>query len=324
MMVGNLRSRGGFTLIELLVVIAVIAILIALLLPAVQQAREAARRSQCQNNLKQIGLALHNYHDGHRTFPPGVVPNTITYSPLDFSSNGWGWPVHLLPFLEQQSLYQKLDVSSKMIAANLDADDIDQTAISSFICPSDANSSQLSPINDSGPCEVACSRHMFDSTIGVGYSSYPGSFGSNRLHYDGYTAEFHITNPDACNGMFCAGKSIRLRDITDGTSNTLIVGERSIINGGSNWIGIRNSSHTGHGDGGYSQVLFSAYRTNNPINKVYIGDSTLDDAYAGSFHVGGAQFCMADGSVHFLTDVIDFNVYENLAQRNDGKVIGEF
>ncbi|QDT64934.1 DUF1559 domain-containing protein [Calycomorphotria hydatis] len=320
------RQREGFTLIELLVVIAIIAILVALLLPAVQQAREAARRSSCKNNLKQIGLALHNYHDSHRTFPPGAVPNTITTSPLDYSGAGWGWPVHLLPFMEQQALYNKLPVSqipSVISNATLTVDDIDQTVIANFICPSDANSTQLSPIDDSGPCEIACARFMTSTSRGIGYSSYPGNFGSNPLHA-GYIGEVNITDPSSCNGLFCAGKSIRLRDITDGTSNSLMVGERSIINGGANWLGIRNTSATGLGDGGHSQVLFSTYRVNNPINKVYVNNSQLDDAYTGSFHVGGAQFCMSDGSVHFLSENIDFTTLENLGQRNDGEIIGEF
>lgn len=154
--------RGGFTLIELLVVIAIIAILVALLLPAVQQAREAARRSSCKNNLKQLGVALHNYHDTHRVFPPGYVINSAFSTPCSGSNgrNGYGWGTMILPFVEEAALYDALKAETNDFAANRDwnctgsqtAKDLVAQVIDTFVCPSDAKGPISNTANASGDC----------------------------------------------------------------------------------------------------------------------------------------------------------------------------
>jgi len=199
------RTKRGFTLIELLVVIAIIAVLVALLLPAVQQAREAARRSSCKNNLKQIGLALHNYHDTHTALPPGYVVQ------IDFRSS-WGWSSYLLPFLDQAPLYQQLDVGSQPLATaltNANLLDLMQKPISGFRCPSDTspevnNEHTLRDVNDVEQ-EVASSNYL-----GV----HDGDYWSN------VTGEQH-------QGTFFANTNRSFRDYTDGLSNTIVVGERN-------------------------------------------------------------------------------------------------
>ncbi|MCP4508676.1 MAG: DUF1559 domain-containing protein, partial [Fuerstiella sp.] len=197
--------RHGFTLIELLVVIAIIAILIALLLPAVQQAREAARRTQCNNNLKQIGLALHNYHDVHKTFPPGWVDQTFG------TSSNWGWAVYLLPQIEQANLYGRLQVGNPH-SLGIALDDpqklkLMQTPITAFRCPSDT----APEIND---------RHTLVSDrqleISVATSNLVAAAGGGD-----WTVAGKLT------GSFGKNSRVNLRDITDGSSNTIVVGERA-------------------------------------------------------------------------------------------------
>ncbi|QDT64011.1 DUF1559 domain-containing protein [Calycomorphotria hydatis] len=329
-------QRRGFTLIELLVVIAIIAILIALLLPAVQQAREAARRSQCKNNLKQIVLGLHNYHDAHRTFPPGIVPNQLYGWPpqppipanIDFTGRGWGWSVHILPFIEQAQLFDQLNVNDGYVRdldgtnpAHADILALHQTNIPTFRCPSDtAGPTTPRSVGDFG-CEGACYR-----TIGneqMGYSNYPGNFGSLNSVLMVNLGENNYLDPDTYNGIFASVSRIRMRDITDGTSNTFIVGEREIRNGGASWVGVNNSGADGNGQAGALMVLFTTH-PNHPLNAPTTGSTNSDAQYASSKHIGGAQFALSDGSVHFINENIDSTIYRDLGDRRDGNVIDQF
>lgn len=209
------RAKKGFTLIELLVVIAIIAILIALLLPAVQQAREAARRSQCKNNLKQIGLALMNYHDVHKTFCPGVTVaagtaaiTAPTASPARAASgvsNFFSWTTHILPFFDQAPLFKKLD--SKVIFSENTATPNNNAALFSTIvtaarCPSDAGPDQ-------------------DTAGGVedmGVANYVGNYGVGMPDDN--------VNPRSVQGILGANTKIRIRDVKDGMSNVILAGER--------------------------------------------------------------------------------------------------
>ncbi len=330
----HVRSRG-FTLIELLVVIAIIAILIALLLPAVQQAREAARRTQCKNNLKQIGLALHNYHDISKMFPIGAQ---------DAGANEemWGWGTAILPQIDQAPLYNQMDVGHLRLRNVLDdvaLRPLTKTVIEGFICPSDPGSNQMS----GGQLNGGSGRHMngnssVDNSFRVAKSNYIGSCGYNDVA---------VTTPNRQRGVLHRTSTFRIRDITDGTSNTILVGERTTFCACGAWVGNRNP--TGGGPQGADYTLG---RTSMPINHPNNGGHQCTEGF-DSQHVGGAQFLFCDGSVHFLSENIDYNlhinatdrvrdgngpsrtgwgrnvtsqlgIYQRLGNRDDGEVIGEF
>ena len=329
--------RRGFTLIELLVVIAIIAILIALLLPAVQQAREAARRTQCRNNLKQIGLALHNYHDVHRMFPPGWIPLLAVYGTENSSPPGsWAWSVHILPMLDQTPLYDSLmsnDPGFRNWPNNIfpirPGDALDHT-LPAYLCPS-ATGSEKTWYGQSAP----------QANDGYTKSNYVGSGGilhfkwdSDRGHY-WYTpssiAGYNKFHPRKTRGLFAAGSSHRIRDITDGSSNTFCVGEaahREIPNSSPNGPGIWLRAV---GNGTYDSFGFLSVIRFTHSDSWWNGgtDFPIPVNYRGTYsfsspHVGGAQFCLADGSVRFLSENIDQTLYENLSTIADGQVVGEF
>lgn len=284
-------TNRGFTLIELLVVIAIIAILIALLLPAVQQAREAARRSQCKNNLKQMGLAIHNYHDTFRILPPGfnvdlVVANTAT------GNGGLGWSGSILPGIDQANLYDTIDFNADWgTGANEDAC---ATYLSVYRCPSDTT---VSHRNHDG----------IDNRVPTSYLACFSGTGTSD-------SESAVTD---ANGGFFLNSSIRLRDITDGTSNTIAVGE--CVNDFDAfkdhfYIG---STSIGGWDGAPREYSEHVASTGTPMN-------TTNEVAFGSIHVGGAQFLLFDGSVRFLSENMSQVTYSNLGNRADGKVLGEF
>jgi len=308
-------KRRAFSLIELLVVIAIIAILVALLLPAVQQAREAARRSQCKNNLKQMGLAAHNYHDVFNCFPLGTVTNPDPNA--GDSDDGWAWPVALLPYLEQSALYQKLNPQGQygivVSTYNATAQPIPggEQKLSVFRCPS-------SVLPDVVPETYAAnggSANVRAQLVGYGVSDYKGSSG---YYLDGIFMRF----ADAVvwgNGGGGSSATVRLRDVTDGSSNTLAIGESSYpgINARDDWP---VWAAIGRAD---EQVIM---KTNNPLgggarNPLRFWEA-VDDDCAMSFHDGGVQFLFADGSVRFLSENIDYTTYTNLGNRNDGQPLG--
>lgn len=209
------RQRPAFTLIELLVVIAIIAILIALLLPAVQQAREAARRSQCKNNLKQIALALHNYHDTFGVFTPGMIgPQAYT----DMGPNGvfrLGWGPLLLPYLEQSALYNQIapfvDGTANASGSPATWPGASTTRIPVHLCPSDPNKKKNRGFTSSG------------SSTARTFSNYAGNMGSTGIHNGSHNRATDL------NGIFFAMSDVSMRDILDGTSNTLLLGEILIV-----------------------------------------------------------------------------------------------
>ncbi len=292
-----LRLRRGFTLIELLVVIAIVAVLIALLLPAVQQAREAARRSQCQNNLKQIGLALHNYHDSSQRFPQGWIGITANQPDVN-GLNGWGWASKLLHRIEQPALYHainfKLSVTNAANTANL------LRALPVFRCPSDS-SAETWILKNSAGTPVAT----------LATANYVGNFGT-----DGLDACLSFTPGMTCqgDGVLMHNQTIRLSDIRDGTSSTLMIGERKTradLDWHSTWAGV-----VAGGDESFQRILgVTDHVPNSPA-------SHFDDF--SSAHTTGSFFVMADGHVKLITSNIDENVYKKLATRGGNEPVADF
>lgn len=333
------RWLSGFTLIELLVVIAIIAILIALLLPAVQQAREAARRSQCKNNLKQIALALHNYHDALNVFPPGMTGYGVSIG----GHNGLAWSSHILPFMDQEPLHSRFDMNyNNAFYRSLQNNLVSQSILPVYRCPSDV-----------GPKTATLFGSIFDQAT----SNYPANFGIGGPGSNcGASSNAYIA------GVFGINTNIRIRNLTDGSSNVLLVGERRMSPGcsadthatapdgtfctfwgaadGSDWAavilgttatGFPCSDVQGRFPGNVSG-LPTGSRT-IPINRDSLGEKLGPTHSRGpnrtsmgfsSMHTGGAHFAIADGSIRFINESLDLNTYVNLSARADGQVIGEF
>ena len=322
--------RSGFTLIELLVVIAIIAVLIALLLPAVQQAREAARRSQCKNNLKQIGLALHNYMETHTKLPPGG-----TYRSGVVAGAGWSVQARILPFVEQASLQNLIDFSKNYgVAPN--ANTVTAMRIDLFMCPSEVND-----------------RPYPDGPI----TYYPLNYAAN---YGSWFVWDPVTNRGG-DGMFFPNSKLSDRDVTDGTSNTIGFSEvkawqyylrdaalasppppssSSSVSplGGT----LKDSGHNEWVDARCNQTGFtSVFVPNTKVPHVSggqtydvdwvsarEGSSTASATYAAmtsrSHHTGIVNSLLMDGSVRSISENIDLGTWRNLVSRNDGQVVGEY
>jgi prepilin-type N-terminal cleavage/methylation domain-containing protein/prepilin-type processing-associated H-X9-DG protein len=271
------RTRRGFTLIELLVVIAIIAVLIGLLLPAVQKVREAAARAKCQNNLKQIGLACHGYHDANGVLPPGYAA-TANYPD---TAPGWGWAAFLLPYLEQDALYRQLDFKRPV-----QSQPAIQTVVSAFLCPSDLPPGAAFPVTDALQT-VVCTAAP---------SSYAATVGSDASEVEDETG----------NGVFYRNSQTRFSDITDGTSQTVLAGDRAWADTQGVWAGAPSGALARPGPAnpwqsatGSAAVLVLVH--NNWINITTDADGGLDDF--SSKHTAGVNLLFADGSVHFLRSI---------------------
>lgn len=314
------KWKLGFTLIELLVVIAIIAILIALLLPAVQQAREAARRSTCKNSLKQIGLALHNYHETHRIFPPAYIdsnPGLNTPSAATSNLNGLGWGTMILPFMDQAPLYNQIGTQT----ANFKYNWLDSTHSGSLTSAIAAAKVVLPVYN----CPSDPMEGINTDCSGYGKSNYLACA---------------ATGANGRNGVFFANSKIRMKSITDGSSNTLFVGERTTASdpssikacggatcnwAGGLWIGPRNYTSPA---GWHTSLRGLDVAINGGSSTIYmINGSSISwgPAWsASSSHVGGAHFLLGDGQVRFLSENINLGTYKALYTRAGGEVIGEF
>ncbi|MFW6172060.1 MAG: DUF1559 domain-containing protein [Planctomycetota bacterium] len=338
--------RRGFTLVELLVVIAIIGILVALLLPAVQAAREAARRMQCTNNLKQLALAQHNYHDTHQSFASGFIRSDGLYGYADTNNREcWGWHVLLMPFIEQGSLHDQLDPANytlEHVCAGLNPAVPDpvatlQTRISAFICPSDANDDELAPQD----------RHF-----GGGRGTSANDLGNWRPGLTNYIGNRGTRDqPQRSNdpfGILFFNSNVGMGDITDGTSSTFMIGERDSLRCRAGaWPGVRNP----HGPWARG-IWYSVGHIRTVLNAP---DPPFGwDSHSGcghsfsSRHPSGANFAFCDGSVHFISESIEFidgcrngccpwhtgvigkpecswfGVYTRLGRRNDGLPVSGF
>lgn len=325
------RQRG-FTLIELLVVIAIIAILIALLLPAVQQAREAARRTQCKNNLKQLGIALHNYHDVAGYFPSGHSGQTVWMDSCPEGTCGqWGWGSLILPFLELGNTHEGILVGAQTMpasASNATMLAVMQTPIPGFRCPSDTgpdlNDDQKIPSTGGGGADCTGS-----SCVPVALSNYVGSndtYDLDRDNWNGFMGRVPRLGP--ANNPSGVQTAMATRDFTDGLSNTFAIGERAWQLGGvrlqAGVVFGTNGDTGNHNNQGQVYVMGSGrWGLNDTCNECDRGFS--------SNHPGGAHFLLADGAVKFISENIDHNAdsavnstYENLIGRGDGNVIGEY
>jgi prepilin-type N-terminal cleavage/methylation domain-containing protein len=304
---------AGFTLVELLVVLAIIGVLVSLLLPAVQAAREAARRLQCRNNLKQIGLALHHYHDIVQSFPPGWMARSTPDVDAGFGER-WAWKVFILPQLEQTPLYDSLNVRDGGQPIPLADDPRSQTILSVFLCPSD-------------PGEFTNISYPDPNGNFYPKSNYPGVFGRGEAILD---------DPKSQNGIFGKNSRVRIADIRDGTSNTFAVGERDLRSRGQGLFGslgdpfrhaavwIRAMPRPGSiiGTTGMYGRSVTGVCTDVPgSTRVLNGPSSR--AF-GSAHAGGAFFLLADGSVRFVGESIDLVTYGRLAHKSDGEIAGDW
>lgn len=288
--------RRGFTLVELLVVIAIIGILIALLLPAVQAAREAARRSQCSNHLKQLGLALLNYEGSYKTLPPaGIISNQLP------------WNVLILGFMEQGPLYEKLDFRQGWFADH-GRGALALNRIDTFLCPSAVEASQrssLHPVNNDYPF----TRHYYGILGPKGTNTY-----ANTPYKCTDEAKAYGGNCNQGTSGFPAG--VKLAEITDGTSNSYLLGECS-------WQGLtryRSWMQGYYTESDYGHAIFGSRNANLPINS-NSNSALFNDVPFGSQHPGGCQFAMTDGSVRFVSETIEKRIYLAIASRDGGEAI---
>ena len=338
--------QRGFTLVELLVVIAIIGILIALLLPAIQAAREAARRIQCANHLKQIGVGLHNYAQSHGCFPPGCIVSQNGYPYYDpFGEagpypnvtdpnrpHGTSWMLMILPFVEQNALFERWDFSTNVYGNAAVA----QTDIAVFYCPTRRSTIRSEDMSPPTPWPA----RMVDASWTGGGTDYGGCLGAVNGWDDsvppGKATNHRFTqttskgsfwdftgdgvSPSAI-GIFRPNVMTKFRDIRDGTSNVIMIGEMQRLN----WSGDHpeeQTSQDGWATGGVATMFSTANPTHSGGNST--GTGGLNNDYfesPGSDHPGGAHFGTADGSVHFFSENIDTNLFDALGSRADGKVV---
>ena len=353
------KKQRGFTLIELLVVIAIIAILISLLMPAVQQAREAARRTQCKSHLKQLGLALHNYHDLHQMFPAGYYsfatrdgsgPAWANIDPLTWdAAPGWGWGSMILPQLDQGPLYSSLDLNRPCYSQR-NAPRV-RNSLPVFLCPSAAGShEEFRVLNENGAPLL-----INGNELNFGRSHYVASHGqescwgecgastSGEIFIDIYSGTTRVVqiNGNAgsvADGPFYRNSNTRFRDVIDGISSTIFLGEHSSRLSDKTWVGVVPGAFTHplfsspengpdaaatlvlvHGGPSGGELDITGSPIIHPVNfpTFHVGQMFSD-------HVGGGQICMGDGSVRFVSQNIDLFTWAELSSMNENEVIGEF
>ena len=337
------RSRG-FTLIELLVVIAVIAVLVAILLPAVQQAREAARRTQCKNNLKQIGLALHNYEGSFGRLPAALWGSTISSGTVtqaidtNFQDDGFSWMVSILPYIDQAPLYNKINAQGYPGVINTTATREryygvgttlipgGETVLPAYLCPASPMPTKVPPLWQIPGSELVGGKAVPPRApviIGYATSSYKSAGGS-------------CWGDDSVMHKQWEGGGRAFRDVTDGLSNTLLATESTYVTSNTSASARRTTPPTSFNDwpiwigapgGGNDETVRTNGRTTSPINATVTPNTMYfanNDDNAFSYHTGGAQFVLCDGSVRFLSENIAIQTLCNLYSCQDGFAIGEF
>jgi prepilin-type N-terminal cleavage/methylation domain-containing protein/prepilin-type processing-associated H-X9-DG protein len=301
------KPRRAFTLIELLVVISIIGVLIALLLPAVLAAREAARRAQCSNELKQIGLAMHNYHSSLNTFPPAYITTLVNNPASPETGPGWGWGVMILSDLERKPLYNAVNFNLPI------TDPGSMTArtvvLSVYLCPSDSGSGTVTVRDATGQVLLT------DLSAG----QYVASAGQLE------PAEY----PDTNNGVFYRNSRNGLREITDGSSTTMMVGERSRNVADATWVGavptvqLCTNPKWAVSECGPASTMVLSHTGSAITGTIYVPNSKssmVDDYW--SFHPGGCNFLFGDGSVRFIKETVNPSVFSYLSTRAGGEVVG--
>ncbi len=319
-----IKTRNGFTLVELLVVIAIIGILVGLLLPAVQQVRESARRTECSNNMRQVGLALHMYHGSLRTLPPGwEVEVAFPASPTPFiptptlfhdtddedfdGAPGWGWAARILPFLEQSNLEREIDYTMPLDDEAFE--EVRMHVIPIYQCPSDP-----SPGLMEWGYLLEDHDHPGGDTGGDPHDDHDGHDGEmvSRCNYSGVFGNLEIADdPDAGNGVFFLNSQVRFKHVTDGLSNTLMVGERLATTGTVTWVGVDP-----HIEEPEARIVGTCDHLPNDR------DGHFEDFR--SAHPIGANFVMADGSVRLMSDFVDVETYQGMATRGGREIIDFF
>ena len=342
------ESSKGFTLIELLVVIAIIAVLIALLLPAVQSAREAARRAQCVNNLKQIGLGLHNYISAIGVFPPGYV-SSIDPTVLDACNQdaenansvdlgtGWAWGSMILPYMEQTPVYNAINFNLSVAFAANNTSSL--TTLSVYLCPSDPGPATIPVYSDPPDPNKPGSFSASNIVDNLSRGNYVGMYGVGEICAQSNAKDAPNNGVGSSNGplgmhsgIFYRNSRVSLADITDGTSNTIAAGERSHNLSYVTWV-----ARSIRGWIGTTSVVSGGTDTFNPspeeawvqiLGPVGLSDGnrTINNPQAHvedywSRHPGGANFLFADGSVHFLKSTINPTAWRSLATRNLGEIV---
>ncbi len=288
--------RRAFTLVELLVVIAIIGILVGLLLPAVQAAREAARRMQCSNNVRQLGIAIHNYESAYIRLPSGWVSSGASGVP------GWGWAAALLPFMEGTNLANSIDW--RVPIANSVHDTVRVTVVPTFICPSDPYGN----IFEIAEAEEHDEEHEHEhdhpaENVDIGHKLFPIS----KSNYVGMFGDFELEDaPYFGNGMFYGSSKTKFAHVTDGLSNTIMLGEHSSQLGSTIWQG-----NIPEAAASFARVVGVAdHVPNSPAGH-------FEDFR--SYHSGGANFLRGDSSVQWLPQTIDEAVYKAMATRAGGE-----
>lgn len=327
------NRSAGFTLVELLVVIAIIGVLIALLLPAVQQAREAARRSQCVNNLKQHGLGLHNFHDTYGRLPPGTCNNRPPFGTATGQKWGTSWMVHLLPYVELGNVYDKINLSQHWNEGSIsDACGVNAGSpiFNIYECPSASVSQELG--NDAVKTMIA--DYIAIAGVVNGFAGVTGA-----------TENVTTVGNAAMNGVLYYHSKTNFAHVTDGTSNTMMVSEVGawLKNASGTKVDYRsvqygfNMGTTGNNDNkttlpnSTNSRCFNTTSLRYSINQIQPYDSACDpDGVCGNYgnnsplrsdHPGGVNALFVDGSVHFLPETIDLATFGNLGVRNDGRVV---
>ena len=297
------RSPRGLTLVELLVVLAIVSVLIALLFPAIQAARETARRAQCTNHVRQIGLAIQTHHDTFRRLPPGWVAQPPRGEP------GWAWSAMLLQFTEQRNLMHNSGAASQLGGGggiggpggagapatfqiqHASNRELRESSVPQFLCPSDPSDKLFTLYQGNAGGGGPGGSALFD----VARSNYVGVFGNGVIE----------STPDAGNGCFFQNSSLSFGDVHDGLSNTLLVGEQAFRSDHATWVGVVPGAHRN-----MARVVSTARQVPNHVPS--------DLADFSSFHPSGANFVLCDGSVKTIDDQIDLIVFQALATRDAG------